>query len=98
LRDRLHDGLTALGIGQFVPERGERSAGITVCRTPAGVDGRVLLAAVAEAGVVVQAGTYPTESSRTFRIGHLGNVSESDVDHTLSALTDGLRWCGARLS
>lgn len=86
LRDRLHDGLAALGIEQFVPERDARSAGITVCRAPAGVDGQAFVAAVAAAGVVLQSGTYPTESSSTFRIGHLGNVTESDVDATLTAL------------
>jgi alanine-glyoxylate transaminase/serine-glyoxylate transaminase/serine-pyruvate transaminase len=93
LRDRLHAGLADLGIRLLVGNEADRSNGVTVCWVPERVDRDAYVRAVADAGVVVQAGTHPAVGSRTFRIGHLANVTENDVDRTLCALRTAHRRC-----
>jgi alanine-glyoxylate transaminase/serine-glyoxylate transaminase/serine-pyruvate transaminase len=87
LRDRLHAGLSGLGMTPVVTEEGARSNGITVCRTPGGRwTPAQFVDAVAAAGVQIQTGTHPLLARETFRIGHLGNVSAADIDRTLEAI------------
>lgn len=90
LRDILYTGLADLGVDLLAPEPGERPNGVTVCQVPNGVDEWRLLAAVADHGVLLQAGTYSRTGRGTFRIGHLGNVTEADIASTLAAVRAGL--------
>ncbi|ASO19579.1 alanine-glyoxylate transaminase/serine-glyoxylate transaminase/serine-pyruvate transaminase [Actinoalloteichus hoggarensis] len=87
---RLRTGLAAADLRLFTADAADRAHGVTVLRTPAGVDAARLVAAVERHGVVLQAGTYPTAARRTVRIGHLGNHTAADVDRTLAALTAAL--------
>ncbi|MFF0144101.1 alanine-glyoxylate transaminase/serine-glyoxylate transaminase/serine-pyruvate transaminase [Amycolatopsis sulphurea] len=93
LRDTLYAGLAALGIGLFVPDEAARANGVTVCRVPPGVDEAALLREIAAEGVVLQAGTLPAVGGSTFRIGHMGNVTETDIATTLRAIEAGLAAC-----
>ena len=86
LRDRLTAGLDELGIAVVARHTRVRSHGITVGVVPAAWSGQEFVDDVARAGVIVQTGSHPAAASRTFRIGHLGNVTEADVDRTLQAL------------
>ncbi|MEW1758363.1 aminotransferase class V-fold PLP-dependent enzyme [Streptomyces cyaneofuscatus] len=90
LRDTLHAGLDSLGIDLLVPEPSERANGITVGVVPRDLDERRFMAAVAEQGVLLQPGTYRSMGDRTFRIGHLGTVTEADITRTISAIGVGL--------
>ncbi|HEV2373462.1 MAG TPA: aminotransferase class V-fold PLP-dependent enzyme [Streptosporangiaceae bacterium] len=86
LREALHAGLAGLGFRFLVQDGAVRSNGITVCWLPDTAEPAPFLRAVVRAGVQVQAGTHPAAASRTFRIGHHGNVSADDIDRTLAAL------------
>lgn len=86
LRDRLHAGLAEIGVELLVPDRVNQANGVTVCRLPGPIPCTALLDAVAEEGVLLQAGTHPVAGSRTFRIGHMGNVTEDDIETTLEAI------------
>lgn len=88
-RDTLHSGLEALGIS-ILAEPGSRSSAVTVCRYPDGQDAD-LLSQLRELGVELPAGTHPELAARTFRIGHLGNVTMSDIHLTLDALATACR-------
>ncbi|GAA1335454.1 aminotransferase class V-fold PLP-dependent enzyme [Saccharothrix algeriensis] len=93
LRDRLHAGLADLGIRLLVPEERDRANGVTVCLVPDDLREERLLAAVADEGVVLQAGTLPLARRRTFRLGHLGTVDDDDISRALAAVEAGLRAC-----
>jgi alanine-glyoxylate transaminase/serine-glyoxylate transaminase/serine-pyruvate transaminase len=93
LRDRLHAGLADLGVGLLVPDLAARAYGMSVCLVPPDIRDDDLLAAVAAEGVVLQAGTLHPAGGRTFRIGHLGTVTDADIDTTLRALGAGIAAC-----
>ncbi|MFC3898187.1 pyridoxal-phosphate-dependent aminotransferase family protein [Lentzea rhizosphaerae] len=96
LRDRLHAGLAALDVQVLVADVRDRANGVTVCVVPEGIEEHDLLRAVADEGVVVQAGTLVTAGGeRTFRFGHMGVVDAADVDRALAAVSAGLSRCRA---
>lgn len=86
----LRAGLEALGFLPAVPSADARALGVSVCYYPKG-RGREFLDLVRRFGVRLPAGSHPTLGERTFRIGHIGNVSVVDVGRTLEALA---RACG----
>jgi alanine-glyoxylate transaminase/serine-glyoxylate transaminase/serine-pyruvate transaminase len=63
----------------------DRANGVTVCFYP-GSSGPDFLAEAQKFGVLLVSGLYPGLATRTFRIGHLGNVTETDIDITLKAI------------
>lgn len=81
----LHAGLEDLGIEVLARDGRVRAHGVTVCLYPDG-HGREMLEAVRAEGVRLPAGVDPRVAERTFRIGHLGNVTAEDVVETLAAL------------
>lgn len=97
LRDLLHEGLADLGVPLLVPEKRDRAYGVTVGEVPQGLGEGELLSAVAEQGVLLQAGTFRPLGRSTFRIGHLGPVTEADITRTIAALRAGLTRSRRRL-
>lgn len=83
-RDALHSGLQALDISVLAAPP-SRSSAVTVCTYPDGYDAG-LLSDLRKVGIELPSGTHPEVAERTFRIGHLGNVTMSDIDFTLDAL------------
>ncbi|MBI3969009.1 MAG: alanine--glyoxylate aminotransferase family protein, partial [Chloroflexi bacterium] len=63
---------------------------VTAVRNPEGIDGSKLRKIVREQHGVVLAGGQGQISGDIFRIGHLGYVSEADVDEALTAIAAGL--------
>lgn len=87
-------GIAALGLGQ-VPLRAELAAHtLTAPRFPAGVTAPEFLSKVAQAGVTLAGGLYPSIRTEYFRIGHMGATKLDDVLVTLRAVEHGLRACG----
>lgn len=81
----LHCGLDGLGIEILVRDPERRARGVTVCLYPEG-HGPSLLDAIRAHGVWLQEGTHPAVAERTFRIGHLGNVTADDIRATVDAV------------
>ncbi len=81
----LHEGLRALEIELLVRQESDRANGVSVCFYPAGTDAS-FLDDVRRYGVVLPGGVHPEVGGRTFRIGHLGNVTDEDVDATLTVV------------
>ncbi len=85
LRKELHAGLEKLGLEILVKDPVYRSNGVTVILYPEGRDAS-LLGALQANGLVLPGGTHPDYASRTFRVGHFGNVTPEDISTTLSVL------------
>lgn len=90
LRTELHAGLEKLGLEIVVTDPKYRSNGVTVIFYPEGRDAS-LLGELAKNGLVLPGGTHPEYASRTFRIGHFGNVTPEDISTTLSVLEQTLK-------
>lgn len=84
----------ALGL-EIVASEDVRSNALTVLRYPKGV-GRELVGMMKAEGVLIAGGYHPTLGPETFRIGHLGWVSEADVLATVGALERVLCHLGVR--
>lgn len=88
-------GCVALGLELFA-EAESASNAVTALRAPGGVDPAALRKRLREEYDVVIAGAPSRLSESVFRIGHLGNISKSDVLATLAALEGCLREIGMR--
>ena len=89
LSDSFKSGAAALGLEQ-IPELPENQATtLTTLFYPDGVDG-ALLKRVAEAGVNLAGGLYPSLKTKYFRVGHMGVNGIGEILRTLSAIETGL--------
>ncbi|MEX2247252.1 MAG: alanine--glyoxylate aminotransferase family protein [Dehalococcoidia bacterium] len=79
------DGLKALGLKLLADER-VASNTVTAVRFPDGVDGSALLKMMRTEYNTVLAGGQGPLTGKIFRIGHLGLVSEADIQACLDAL------------
>ena len=82
--ERVRQGVRALGLELFA-EEAHASDTVTAVRVPEDVDAARLLRVMRESGVVI-AGGQGALAGRIIRIGHLGWVTEADVDEVLAAL------------
>lgn len=96
LADAMRSAARAMEL-EFIAQEDVRSNALTVLRYPAGV-GRELVGMMKAEGVLIAGGYHPTLGPETFRIGHLGWVSEADVLATVGALERVLCQLGVRSS
>ena len=93
IAQRTREGVKALGLS-LLPNERIASNTVTAIRVPEGVNGRELTAMLRqEYDTIVGGGQGPLEG-QIFRIGHLGYVSEQDIDDTLAALREALPHLG----
>jgi alanine-glyoxylate transaminase/serine-glyoxylate transaminase/serine-pyruvate transaminase len=86
--------VTALGLKQ-VPLSSDVAANtMTAPRFPDGVSGTELLPKIKQAGVILAGGLHPAIKPEYFRIGHMGQVNQSDLLATVGAIETGLDACG----
>ncbi len=95
IAQRTRDGAKALGLSLLADER-IASNTVTAVKVPDGVDGRKLIALVQEQSDVVIAGGQGAQEGKIFRIGHLGHVTEQDIDAALVAVEKALASLGYR--
>lgn len=82
---RAREGVKALGLSLLAREEWASNT-VTAINAPRGIDVKELLSVVREQHGVVLAGGPGPLAGKVFRIGHLGYVSEQDIEHVLSAL------------
>lgn len=70
-------------------ERGFHSPTVSCLQPPEGIDAQALVAAVAKKGFTLGSG-YGQWKESTFRIGHMGEVHEDDLDPLFAALDEAL--------
>ncbi len=83
-RDRVRD----LGLELLVSDERYASNTVTAVKMPEGIDGRALMGRLRTEKNVVLAGGQGKLSSSIFRIGHLGHVTEDDIEEVIAALKD----------
>ncbi len=82
---KTRDGVKALGLSLLADER-YASNTVTAVKVPEGVDGKKITKVLREDEKVVVAGGQGQLEGKIFRIGHMGYVSEQDIDDVLRAL------------
>ena len=85
LADKTRSGVQALGFTLFADPR-YASNTVTSVRAPEGMDADALRKRVKKAHNVVLAGAQGKLAGHAFRIGHLGYVTDEDIDAVLAAL------------
>jgi len=93
----LRDGVKNLGLEIF-PDASCASDTITAIKIPEGMDWAKLIALLREEHDVIVAGGYTKLEGKVFRIGHLGKVSEEEIQGVLDALKDVLPKIGFKPS
>ena len=89
------DGVKSLGLSLFA-EESHASNTVTAVAASDGLDTRKMLKILREEHEVVLAGGQQRLDSKIFRIGHLGWVSEDDIETVISALKVVLPQAGFR--
>lgn len=82
---RTREGVKSLGLSLFA-EESHASNTVTAVKLPEGIDGAKLLRKMREEHGIVLAGGQRELSGKIFRIGHLGWVTEQDIDIVLERL------------
>lgn len=80
------DGIKSLGLDLLAQDEGFASNTVTAVKLPEGIDGGKLVALARTEHNVVLAGGQGKLSGKVFRIGHLGHVSQEDIEEVLEAL------------
>ncbi len=80
----IRQGFSELGLELFT-DRSCRADTLSVVLHRDGVDDAAFRAAMAEQGVVVAAALGPIAGS-AFRVGHMGNIGDAEIERTLAAL------------
>ena len=83
-RDRVRE----LGLELLVSDERYASNTVTAVKMPEGIDGRALMGRLRTEKNVVLAGGQGKLSSSIFRIGHLGHVTQDDIEEVISALRE----------
>ena len=83
-RDRIRE----LGLELLVSDERYASNTVTAVKMPEGIDGRALMGRLRTEKNVVLAGGQGKLSTSIFRIGHLGHVSEDDIEEVIDALKE----------
>lgn len=80
------DGVKNLGLELLCTDETRASDAVTAIKMPPGVDGAKLMGLMRTEENVVLAGGQGKLSGKIFRIGHLGYVSQADIEEVLGAL------------
>ena len=83
-RDRIRE----LGLELLVSDERYASNTVTAVKMPEGIDGRALMGRLRTEKNVVLAGGQGKLSTSIFRIGHLGHVTEDDIEEVIAALRE----------
>jgi len=84
------EGIKSLGLSLF-PDEAYASNTITAVKAPQGIDVKKLLQILREEYQVVLSGGQRSLEGKIFRIGHLGWVTEADINEVMKALKAGLQ-------
>ena len=86
LGEKTREAVKGLGLSMFPKDERYASNTITAVSVPEGVDGKKLLKILREEYNTVLAGGQQKLDGKIFRIGHLGYVSESDINVTIESI------------
>ena len=84
LRDRVRAAVRRMGLSLFAPDA-IASRTVTAIQVPPGLTASAILSAMRDRGVII-AGGQDAYKEQIIRIGHMGFVTEHDIDQVMSAL------------
>lgn len=93
IADKTRNGIKALGLNLFA-EEGYASNTVTSVAASGGLDAKALLRIMREEHDIVLGGGQMHMAGKIFRIGHLGWVTDQDIDNVLAALKIALPQAG----
>jgi len=85
LGQRTRDGVKSMGLSLFADESCASNT-VTAVKSPEGIDSKKLVQTVKEEHGITLAGGQASLAGKIFRVGHLGFVSENDVDDVITQL------------
>jgi len=83
------DAMKSAGLRQVPVSAHKAASTMTALYYPDGQDAS-LLGRIAQSGVILAGGLHPEIKARTFRIGHMGAVTEEEITATISAIKKNL--------
>ncbi|MBM4418372.1 MAG: alanine--glyoxylate aminotransferase family protein [Chloroflexi bacterium] len=96
LGQRARAGACSLGL-ELLADPSVASNTVTAIRVPVGIDGNAIVSGVRDRFGIELAGGQGSLAGKVFRVGHLGWVTDGDIDEALSAIRDVLAGLGHRL-
>ncbi len=82
------DGVKSLGLELFPNDERCASNTVTAVSVPHGIDAAALVSKLRTERDVIVSGGQASLAGRIFRIGHMGRVTENDIQDTLDAIKD----------
>ena len=86
--------MAAMGLEMIPASPDEAADTLSAAFFPEKVEGSSFMQAMAKSPVVVAGGLLPKLRSAYFRVGHMGGVSESELQTTVEAIASSLAECG----
>jgi len=96
LGQKARDGVKSLGLELFADEK-VASNTVTAVKVPEGVDGKKLVELMRDVHNVELSGGQASLAGKIFRIGHLGYVTDDDVDEVIEELRKALPKVGFKV-
>jgi aspartate aminotransferase-like enzyme len=86
LGQKTRDGMKSLGLTLYAADEKYASNTVTAVKAPDGIDAKRIQEVMRDEHGIVISGGQSTLAGKIFRIGHLGCVSDSDIDDLLREL------------
>jgi aspartate aminotransferase-like enzyme len=96
LGQKAREGVKSLGLSLFADEK-HASNTVTAVASPDGIDSKKLVGVMRDEHGIVLAGGQASLGGKIFRIGHLGYVTEPEVDEVINELRQALPKVGFKV-
>jgi len=97
LGKKTRDGMKSLGLTLFASDEKYASDTVTAVNAPPGIDGKKITELMRDEHGIVLSGGQSTLAGKIFRVGHLGFVTDSDIDDVIKELHRALPKLGYKL-
>jgi aspartate aminotransferase-like enzyme len=97
LGQKTRDGMKSLGLTLFAADEKYASNTVTAVNSPFGIDGKKIQEVMRDEHGIVISGGQSTLAGKIFRIGHLGYVTDSDIDDVIRELRQALPKVGYKV-
>jgi len=97
LGKKARDGVKSLGLTLYAADERCASDTVTAVNAPPGVDGKKITEVMRDEHGIVLSGGQSTLAGKIFRIGHLGYVTDSEIDDVIKELRRALPKVGYKI-
>jgi aspartate aminotransferase-like enzyme len=97
LGQKTRDGVKSLGLTLYAVDEKYASNTVTAVNSPFGIDGKKIQEVMRDEHGITISGGQSTLAGKIFRIGHLGYVTDSDIDEVIRELRQALPKVGYKV-